>query len=131
MSFTYDLAATGDDLLIAKVRLELGDTEQDAGVKPNGANFEDEEIATWLDEESDHVMHTVIRACQALARMWSNVASVTVGPRSEQYGKIADNWDRNIKTLSDQYGPPAGSGGGFGVASKRVDGYSETASVTQ
>lgn len=131
MTFSYDLASADDDTqAIAKVRLELGDANFGYGVKPDNSNFTDEEIAVWLDEESDHVMHTVIRACDVLARLWSNLANITEGPRREEFGKVTDNWSKQAQAMRDVYGNPAGSGStgtAFSVASARVDGYSEQA----
>jgi len=130
MQFTYNLASADEDTVnIAKVRLELGDTTPNFGVKPDGNNFSDEELAAWLKEESDHVMHTVIRACLTLGRMWANVADLTEGPHREGLGKVSGDWNKNAKVLTDQYGAPTGvsSGSAFGVASARVDGYSEAA----
>lgn len=134
MAFTYDLASSDDDLQrIAKVRLELGDTSFGYGVKPDNTNFTDEELAVWLDEESDHVMHTVIRACDVLARLWANLANITEGPRREEFGKVTDNWVQQARTMRDVYGNPTGSGGtgsAFSVASNRVDGFSAFADET-
>lgn len=131
MTFTYSLGSSDAALVrIAKVRLELGDTAFSLGVKPDNSNFSDEEIAVWLAEEDDHVMHTVIRACDVLARLWANVATLTEGPRKEEFGKITDNWAKQAQALRDVYGNPAGNGAtgtAFGVASARVDGYSENA----
>lgn len=132
MTFTYSLASSDDATVrIAKVRLELGDTAYGLGVKPDNSNFSDEEIAVWLEEESNHVMHTVVRACDVLARLWSNVATLTEGPRKEEFGKVTDNWTKQAQTLREQYGNPAGNGStgsAFAVGSARVDGYSENAS---
>ena len=44
MTFTYDLTETGDNLIYSKIRLEIGDTTENAGVKPGGGNFSDEEL---------------------------------------------------------------------------------------
>jgi hypothetical protein len=126
MPFTYNLASPNEAIKnISLVRLELGDTVQNAGVRPDGANLQDDEIAVWLEEESDHIMHTVIRASQALARMWSNVASITVGPRREELGKVAETWLKNAQALIDQYGLPAGSGSAWSMTPNRIDGYSQ------
>jgi hypothetical protein len=130
MSFTYDLSSSDEQRLnIAQVRLELGDTTFNAGVKPDGTNFSDEELASWLTAEGDHVMRSVARACGALARMWSNKASESVGALRVDYGKIAGDWAKRASELGTDYGV-TGSGFGFGVASARVDGYSENAAAT-
>lgn len=106
---------------IGQVRLELGDRTEGAGVKPDGSNFADEEIQVWLDREGD-VMPAVAAACEVLSRMWSTVANLTLGPRSEELGKIADAWKTRAKELREQYGG-AGAGMGFAIAAARNDGY--------
>lgn len=126
---TYNLASDDTDVVnISKVRLELGDMTPGSGVKPDGSNFSDAEIAAWLEEEGDHVFHAVIRACDALARMWSPVVTEQTGPRRMEYSKVADNWKAQAQTLRDMYGNPAVSGSSaFAVPSARSDGYSEAA----
>jgi hypothetical protein len=106
MTFTYNLASADATLLaISKVRLELGDTVLNAGVRPDGSNLLDEEIRVWLTEESDDVSQTVARAASALANAWTNVASITVGPRREELGAIAKAWADRAK----ESGPAAGA----------------------
>src|SRR5262245_37899834 len=98
MTFTYDLAAVDENLLnISKVRLELGDTIENAGVRPDGSNLQDEEILLWLDEEDNDITKTVARACSALSKIWTTVASITVGPRREELGQIAQGWADRAK----------------------------------
>lgn len=98
MSFTYDLSEDDENLLnISRVRLELGDTIENAGVRPDGSNLQDEEILFWLDEETNDIPATVGRACAALAKVWTNVASLTVGPRREELGQIAKGWADRAK----------------------------------
>jgi len=123
MTFTYDLAASGDALNIAKVRLELGDTVASSGVRPSNANLTDEEILLWLNEESGSIMKAVARACFALSRMWANVASISVGPESEQLGKVSDAWQSRGDALVKQYGGVSSSGGLSVSQMGRNDGY--------
>jgi hypothetical protein len=106
MTFTYDLSSVDENLLnISRVRLELGDTEENVGVRPNGSNLQDEEILLWLEEEANDISQTVARAAAALANMWTNIASITVGPRREELGQIAKAWaDR-----ANEAGPAAGA----------------------
>jgi hypothetical protein len=123
VSFSYDLATD-----IGKCRLELGDTSPGAGVKPDGTNLSNEELQVWLDREGG-VMLAVAAACEALARQWSGVADLTVGPRSESAGAIAEKWETRAGKLRDVYGygdEDAGAySGGFSVETKRVDEYSD------
>ena len=100
MSFTYDLASSDANIArTSKVRLEIGDITENAGVRPDGSNFSDEEILHWLNEESGDVMLAAARACDALARAWSIVGDETVGPRRYSYGAVAGKWERLAASL--------------------------------
>jgi hypothetical protein len=101
MQFTYELSSTDAVVAkIARVRLELGDTQFNAGVKPDGSNFSDEEITIWLEEEDSDVLSAVGRACKTLARLWTNVANTTVGPRKEELGQVAKGWSDRAKEIA-------------------------------
>lgn len=104
MTFTYDLTATGDNLNISKVRLEIGDTVEDSGVLPDGANLDDTEIQLYLDATSDDIGQTVSAICNMLARRWATVVDVAVGPRRESLSKVSEQWAARAKT------PSAGGG---------------------
>ena len=130
MTYTYDLSSTDTDLLaISMVRLELGDTVEGTGVRPDGTNLSDEEISVWLDAESNVVMRGVARACEALARLWSPVTNVTIGPRKEEFGKVADQWAKQAEALRDTYGGSSGSS--FSIGLTRTDGYSVAAEAAE
>ena len=104
MTFTYNLASTDEDLLnISRVRLELGDTVQGTGVRPDGTNLTDEEILYWLGEEDSDIDATVARAAGALSKMWTIASkSITVGPRREEFGDVAKAWaDRAKESAAD------------------------------
>ena len=101
MTFTYDLSAVDENLLnISRVRLELGDTQENVGVRPDGSNLQDEEILLWLDEETNDITRVVARAAASLANMWTTVASITVGPRREELGNIAKGWADRAGSLA-------------------------------
>lgn len=106
MSFSYDLSID-----VGVVRLELGDTTENKGVKPNGGNLSDEELTYWVGREG-HVMRAVAAACEALARMWSTAASISIGPHSESLSDVAEAWDKRAKLLRQQYGDTPGSTSG-------------------
>lgn len=126
MTFTYDLASSdADEVLVSKVRLEIGDTVSGTGVLPTGSNLTDEEITVWLDDEDSDVMRAAARACEALSRHWTNYANYSDGPRREDLGKVAAEWAAKAKSLRDQYGGSSGSS--FAVGVGREDGYSEAA----
>lgn len=124
MAITYDLTLSGTSLLISKVRLELGDTVNGIGVRPDGSNLSDAEITMWLTEEGSNVMRAVARACYSLARMWSIVMSTSSPSYSEQAGKVAAEWQARGDGIVKTYGGISGSGGMSSSAVKRVDGYS-------
>lgn len=100
MAFNYDLASADADVaLVSKVRLELGDINENAGVRPDGTNLSDEEILHWLGEESSNVMLAAARACDALARAWSIVGDETIGPRKYSLGAVAGKWEKLAASL--------------------------------
>jgi hypothetical protein len=87
MAFTYDLATNA-----GQVRLALGDTVSAVGVRPDGSNLTDAEVAAFLAAEGDDVDLATARACEALATMWANVVDLTVGPRSERLSQVAQRY---------------------------------------
>ena len=107
---------------IARVRLEIGDTVEDAGVLPDGGNLSDEEITVYLDTYGSDVALTVNALAGVLARRWATVADVSVGPRSESLSQVSKAW----ASIADKL---AGSEAGtvFAIAGKRADGYQEHA----
>lgn len=124
MSFTYDLSSNNaTTAAIAHVRLELGDTVQNAGVLPDGGNLTDEEITVYLTRTSNDADQAVSFLAGVLARRWATVADVSVGPRSESLSQIAKAWERQASLLAggEAYGT-------FSMSPTRSDGYSEAAS---
>lgn len=104
--FTYNLAIDPADELfrISRVRQEIGDTVMDAGVKPDGSNFSDDEIAVWLDEEGDDVMKATARACETLSRLYTlSSKRIEVGPRKEEYENRAAEWSQRSAELRGQF----------------------------
>jgi hypothetical protein len=84
MGFTYDLTTA-----VGQVRLALGDTVPAAGVRPDGTNFTDAEVAFFLTQEVGNVDNAAARACAVLANAWANVADLSVGPRRESLSQVA------------------------------------------
>jgi hypothetical protein len=93
MTFTYTLTTD-----LGKVRLEIGDTTSGAGVRPDGSNFSDAEVQYFLDEEGS-VAGAVARACEVLATLWATVANLTVGPRREELGAVAQRYAERAAAL--------------------------------
>lgn len=129
MSFTYNLSSSdADELLISRVRLELGDTVEDSGVKPDGFNISDEEISLILDASDDDVMSTVTSLADIMARHWANTVDVTTGPRREALSQASKRW-RDIADEMRASGE-AKAGTFFSFAPDRTDGYSAYADDT-
>lgn len=100
--FTYNLSSTNaDNALVAQVRLELGDTEEGAGVKVDGGNFSDEEILYKLNQLDRSVMLAVRALCGILARQWAIAADVQVGPRKESYRDTSKRWQELAESITD------------------------------
>lgn len=123
MAFTYDLTATGDDLVISQIRLEIGDTDNgtDAGVKPNGTNFSDAELTYFYDDEGS-VLGGAARACEVLHRMWSRTdESVRIRDYQITAKQQAENYRNAARDLRERDGSRYKSGS---APATRVDGYS-------
>jgi hypothetical protein len=130
MSFTYDLQNV-DPLIveISEARFELGDVVAGRGPRANGTNFSDEELAMVLNRQgvlgaANRPMQAVAALCDTLSREWAKVATITVGPRSQAFGTVADTWAKRAIALRLIYG---GSSFAFSIPLTRVDGYSENA----
>ena len=123
MSFTYYLSSTNTTTAaLARVRLEIGDTVEGAGVLPDGGNLSDEEITVYLTEYGNDVAAAVNALAGVLSRRWATVADVSVGPRSEALSQVSKAW----AAIADKLG---GSEAGtvFAMTPGRSDGYQEHA----
>ena len=94
MTFTYDITTA-----CGQVRLALGDTTSGSGVRPDGSNFSDAEIAYFLAQEEQSVDGATARACEVLATQWATQADLTVGPRSESLSQIAERYAERAKSI--------------------------------
>lgn len=93
MAFSYSLLSSdAATVRIGKVRMELGDTVEDAGVLPDGSNLSDTEITVALTDAGNNVQVAVVALCGLLARRWATSADVTVGPRKENLSQVAKAW---------------------------------------
>lgn len=98
MSFTYDLATS-----TGKVRFEIGDTTEGRGIRPNAANFTDEEIEYLVSIEGSNG-RAAARAAETLARAWaSEPTDWKLGPESEKQN-AAEYWQAEAKRLRGLYG---------------------------
>lgn len=90
MSFTYSDALTTDR---DKIRLRIGDTQQDAGPKPDKRNFSDAEITFILSEESNLVNGAIAHIFEILANEWTAYAI------SEKEGEVS----LDAKAVADEF----------------------------
>ncbi len=85
MTFSYSDALTTDR---DKVRLRIGDTQRDAGPRPDKRNFSDEEISFLLTDEGN-VVGAIGQAFEVLANEWESFSI------SERLGEV--NYDAKEK----------------------------------
>ena len=96
MAFTYlnELSTNTD-----KMRLLIGDTSEDSGVRPDGRNFSDEELAYFLSTKG-RLTWAVALAFETLANEWSSAAisekqgdhSIDAKEVAKQYSERASEW---------------------------------------
>ncbi len=71
MAITTDLSTP-----VGKVRFEIGDDNDaavttDAGVKPDGSNYTDDQIKYFLSEASQNFLIAAALACENLRTLWA------------------------------------------------------------
>ena len=92
--FTY-LPTLGDDT--SRIRFTIGDTVRDAGIRPDQANFSDEELAGLI------IIHgnwqaAAIAAVNAARAQWAvKASSISMGDYSESRQQVA-----NLTTLAKE-----------------------------
>lgn len=117
--FTYELNSTDlDKLNISKIRLEVGDTDPERGIKPHGDNFTDDEILYAFNEEEQIIGRAAARILEMSAAYWTAVPRTMFGalfdPRS-----VARNYMRQAQTLRMKYGSSSEQSTSFSVGMKR------------
>ena len=103
MSFTY-ISSQPDD--ISKIRIRIGDTVCDSGALPDGANFSDEELMAFIQEEGSWQRATAA-AFETLAANWATLAgySASTFNHSQSYQQTqADKFFKLAKQWRDIYG---------------------------
>lgn len=119
MSFTYDYESNAE---VARVRLAIGDTVLDAGVRPEGMNFSDEEISAILRDVNNDTDAAAYVFLKSLANAWGTYVDITVGPRKEALSHISNHYARRADEVRKQINLESKS---FTVLLNRVDGYSQ------
>lgn len=117
MTFSYDsanLSAGGTAQTVSVFRLVLGDTTANSGVRPNGANYSDEELLYFASNGGTAAL------LQALANDWGKLVDTTAGPLAKSYSQAARYWQK----AADQALLIEGGGyATFRTGVSRQDGY--------
>lgn len=119
MTFTYNGTLTTD---LDYIRFKIQDTVENSGIKPNGGNFTDEEIAGLLGIEST-ANRTIAAIYETLASIYANYVDSRMDIRDEKLSQKAARFTALAKQLREQYGFTVSSVSTSFVT--RVDGYSD------
>ena len=91
MTFTY---SPNLETLVSEIRFNTGDSEENAGPRPNEKNFSDEELVALLAKYDDDVARVTCIIFDTLATEWSKFAiSYTIGPRKEELHRISARYE--------------------------------------
>lgn len=94
MTFTYDLASADPVIArLSRVRLLIGDTVENAGVLPSGANLQDEEITALITAEQG-VGGGAAAAMELISTRYANAVDVRSGDVSKSQSQIAKSWSQ-------------------------------------
>ncbi len=124
MAFTYDLTTT-----TGQIRRLIGDTQEDAGQLPDGANFSDAEIDFFYTSEGNHIHRGAAAGLEALAAAWAaHEGRYREGPVDEE-SLSSTAFSRQAWSLRTVYGynkagndAAAAAAGGFSVSMRRTSG---------
>src|SRR5574337_908036 len=88
MPITTDLTTT-----TGQIRLLIGDTNAADGVKPDGTNFTDAEIA-YFYSYGGSIEKAAALACETLAYLWNNLPDFDADGLRVDRSKTAQGWWR-------------------------------------
>ena len=95
MTFTYNPSTSDPTLLaITNVRARIGDRTSGSGLRPDRANFTDEELTMFSVIEGGWEC-VAARALEILASEWRRAADITTGPLSTQLSQVAAGYERD------------------------------------
>lgn len=78
-----------------QVRLLIGDTVENVGVKPDGSNFTDVEIAYFLEREGGSVIRAAALACETLAALWNTYPDFEADGLRINRSTITKGWQQS------------------------------------
>lgn len=120
MTVTYRLESDDlNEVAIAQIRLEVGDTSEERGIKPDGSNYQDDEIIYIYNSEAQIVGRAAARICEQMATAWSSVPRTMFGSLFDPR-KITWNFLKQAERLRAQYGVTTTTGTAFSLPTKRA-----------
>jgi len=111
MTFTY--SSTDLSTVLAKVRLEVGDTDSAAPL------FTDEELQRWITARADNVLLAAADACDSLARKFARRFDFKSDNQAFSRSQMSKQYAALARDLRDR------ASGVSSVATTRVDGFSQ------
>lgn len=106
MGFSYSGDPSASDL--DYVRFKIDDTVVAlGGVKPGGANIEDEEINAIIAVE-DTVNMAIASVFETLAAAWARYVDTKIGSRDEKTSKVTEHYQAQAKKWREDYGFTSG-----------------------
>jgi hypothetical protein len=121
MTFTYTTPFVTDT---DRLRFKIQDTVAGSGIRPDGGNFSDEELASVLLDAGSVSLATGV-LYEALASEWARYVNTTIGPRREELSQIATHYRNLASQWRADYGKTdSGSSITTGFATRK-DGYSQ------
>ena len=122
MGFTYLGTGVTD---LDNIRMLIQDTSENSGIKPEGKNFSDEEIAARLSVEGT-VNRTVANLYEILSVSWSTWVTTRVDDgRSESRSDVSKVFAKRAKEWRDIYGYGESTSTMVNSFVTRKDGYSD------
>ena len=117
--FSYELNSSDLDIAnISKIRLEVGDTDPERGIKPDGENYSDNEILYVFNDEGRIIGRAAARICEQQATAWTSVPRTMFGALFDPRA-VASNFMKQAKDLRRKYGSTNAQSTPFSVSMKR------------
>lgn len=124
MGFSYALNSSNEqDRAVAAVRLAIGDTSPEEGVRADGCNLSDEEILHFLERAGGNQDSAVLAIADMLAMSWARAVDVTVGPRKESLSQAAERWQKMADAMRGRGVTTTGASGAasFAFVPRRIE----------
>lgn len=118
--FTYNTSLESD---VHRIRFHIGDTDPEAGPRPNSAVYSDQEIAAVLAYEGTW-QRAVAAMFETLGAEWRLYPTFSADQFSLSSSHISRGYMEQAEHWRDEYGYAGGGAGLQSVSPYRADGYS-------